>query len=59
MKDLSLSYRYYHSAADNGNAKAQYSAGMMLGMGIGTDRSYKEGHRYLKLAAKQGYQIEK
>ncbi|OHT11213.1 hypothetical protein TRFO_01153 [Tritrichomonas foetus] len=53
--DLSKSVEYYHKAADNNFAPAQYSYGYMLRKGIGAEVNIKESEKYVLKSADNGY----
>ncbi len=46
---------YYRSAANQGCKEAQYSAALLIGAGVGTERDNAEAQRLLSLASAQGY----
>lgn len=52
--DLVKSYNWFVKAADNKLAVAQFSVGMMLEHGKGTDRNLSQARQYYQYAAEQG-----
>ena len=53
-KDYKESARWFKSAAEQGNAGAQFEVGMMYYKGEGVSSDLKESARWFKLAADQG-----
>ena len=53
--EISKAIQYFVSAADKGNARAQYELGFIYSQGIGVIRDYEKAIRYLTLSADQGY----
>lgn len=49
------SARWYRLAAKQGEAKAQYSLGVMYHDGKGVSQDYQEAIRWYRMAANQGY----
>jgi uncharacterized protein len=47
--------KWWRLAADQGNAEAQYSLGVMYGTGNGVKQDDSESDKLLQLSAKQGY----
>ena len=45
---------YYKEAAEQGNAKAQNSLGLMYYYGVGVEKNYTEGVKWFRKAAEQG-----
>lgn len=53
-QDFKIAAKWYRLAAEQGNAKAQDSLGLIYRNGLGVTRDYKESVRWSKLAAEQG-----
>ena len=53
-KNYDEAVRWYHKAADQGNANAQYSLGLMYHYGTGVPQSYEEAATWYRKAADQG-----
>jgi TPR repeat protein len=53
--DYAQSLKIYRSLADQGNALAQYSIGVMYDIGGGVKKDYQEALKWYRLAAAQGH----
>ena len=53
-KDYKEAMKWYHKAADQGNAAAQYYMGELYYNGFGVDKNYEEGMKWYLKAAEQG-----
>jgi len=54
-KDHFVAAKWFHKAAENGNAEAQYQLGNLHRKGLGVDKSNAKAVKWFRLAAKQGH----
>ena len=53
--DFPTAFREFKSAAELGQAEAQYRLGILYEQGLGTEQSYANAHKAFELAADQGF----
>lgn len=55
-QDYKKVINWYHKAAEQGSAEAQYNLGLMYSDGLGVPQDYAHAHMWLNLAASQGHE---
>jgi uncharacterized protein len=55
VQDYKEAVKWYTKAAEQGQAEAQYSLGLMYSEGLGVTQDYKEAVNWYRKAAEQGY----
>ena len=53
--NLDEAVKFFRTAAETGDARAQHCLGVMLNKGQGVKQNYEESFKWLNLAAKQGF----